>query len=171
MSEPFPLSNLGLRPGDAVQETVQVDLHPYVQTAIEYTPDPGVTGTLDINAMMEGLSFQLHFDVDYHGPCARCLDPATFHAHINSYEIHDSRATDEDMRSPFVDDTAKVLDVDGWGQEAVGLAFPTKVLCRKDCLGLCPVCGENQNEGGLHEHETPRDSRWDALKDLQLDSE
>lgn len=25
--------------------------------------------------------------------------------------------------------------------------FPTKVLCREDCKGLCPRCGTNLNEG------------------------
>ncbi|MCW2949308.1 MAG: hypothetical protein JWN41_321 [Thermoleophilia bacterium] len=169
MSEPYSLRNLGLSPGQAKQETVHVDLAPYVQTAIEYTPDPGVEGTLDINAMIEGISLGLRFDADYRGPCARCLEPAVFHARTSSYELHDEGSTDEEMRSDFVDDAAQTLDIDAWAQEAVGLAFPTRVLCRRDCLGLCPVCGENQNETGVHEHEQPRDSRWDALKDLRLD--
>ncbi|MEW5694227.1 MAG: YceD family protein, partial [Candidatus Hydrogenedentota bacterium] len=25
------------------------------------------------------------------------------------------------------------------------LSLPMKFLCRDDCLGLCPVCGENRN--------------------------
>jgi len=168
MSEPFSLRALGLSAGHAKQETVQIDLQPYVQTAIEYMPAPSVAGTLDINAMIEGLSFGLRFEADFHGPCARCLEPATFRARIDSYEVHDARSPEEEMHCDFVDEVAQVLDVTGWAREAIGLAFPTKVLCRRDCLGLCGVCGENQNEGGLHVHEQALDSRWDALKNLQL---
>jgi uncharacterized protein len=171
MSEPYSLRALGLSAGQAKSEAVKIDLDPYVQTAIEYVPDPGVEGTLDINAMIEGLSLGLRFEADYHGPCARCLEPAVFHARINSYELHDADTKNEEMRSDFVDDDAMTVDIDAWAQEAIGLAFPTRVLCRKDCLGLCPVCGENQNESGLHAHEQPRDSRWDALKDLKLEDD
>ncbi|MEK7287643.1 MAG: DUF177 domain-containing protein [Elusimicrobiota bacterium] len=30
-------------------------------------------------------------------------------------------------------------------RQAVVLALPDKPLCRKDCKGLCPVCGVNRN--------------------------
>jgi uncharacterized protein len=171
MSEPYSLRALGLSAGQAKSADLPISLDPYVQTAIEYVPEPGVEGTLDVTAMLEGLSFGLRFRANYHGPCARCLDPAVFRANIASYEIHDSGAEDEDMRSDFVDDKAQTLDIDAWAADAVGLAFPTRVLCSKDCLGLCPVCGENQNHGGVHEHEKPKDSRWEALKALQLEEE
>ncbi|GAB4367901.1 MAG: DUF177 domain-containing protein [Deltaproteobacteria bacterium] len=29
--------------------------------------------------------------------------------------------------------------------EQVALAIPAKILCREDCLGLCPRCGANRN--------------------------
>jgi uncharacterized protein len=51
------------------------------------------------------------------------------------------------------------------------LALPTQILCRPECLGLCPVCGEPLNDAdpAAHEHEKPVDSRWAALKDLKLE--
>ncbi|MBC7461450.1 MAG: DUF177 domain-containing protein [Thermoleophilia bacterium] len=170
MSEPYSLRALGLSAGQSKSAVVQIDLDPYVQTAIEYVPDPGVEGTIDITAMLEGISLGLKFRAEYHGPCARCLDPAVYRALVTSYELHDSNTRDEEMRSDFVDDLTQSVDVDGWAKEAIGLEFPTRVLCRKDCLGLCPVCGENQNEAGLHEHEQPLDSRWGALAALDLDA-
>ena len=59
----------------------------------------------------------------------------------------------------------------GWAQEEVGLQFPTQLLCRPDCRGLCPQCGENLNEHPDHAHEVQTDSRWDALKGLQLEGD
>ena len=51
------------------------------------------------------------------------------------------------------------------------LALPTQILCRPDCLGLCPGCGEPLNDADPadHEHEKPIDPRWSALKDLKLE--
>jgi uncharacterized protein len=47
------------------------------------------------------------------------------------------------------------------------LALPEQILCRAECAGLCPVCGENLNENP-HEHEEERhDPRWDALAQLK----
>jgi uncharacterized protein len=43
------------------------------------------------------------------------------------------------------------------------------VLCRPDCAGLCPVCGEDLNAAGPdHAHEREPDPRWAALRDLNL---
>jgi uncharacterized protein len=38
------------------------------------------------------------------------------------------------------------LDLAEMLREQVILAGPMHPLCRKDCLGLCPVCGQNRNQ-------------------------
>jgi len=43
------------------------------------------------------------------------------------------------------------------------------LLCRKDCAGLCAVCGENLNAAGPdHRHEAEPDPRWAKLRELEL---
>ncbi len=37
------------------------------------------------------------------------------------------------------------LDIDGMIMAEVHLGWPSKILCKDDCLGLCPVCGKNRN--------------------------
>jgi uncharacterized protein len=39
------------------------------------------------------------------------------------------------------------LDVDEELLEMLEMDFPTKILCREDCAGLCPKCGKNLNLG------------------------
>ena len=39
------------------------------------------------------------------------------------------------------------LDLHSAVREALFDAYPSKVLCREDCAGLCPICGENRNDG------------------------
>jgi DUF177 domain-containing protein len=43
-------------------------------------------------------------------------------------------------------------------------------VCREDCLGLCPVCGENLNEAEPgHSHEAAPDPRWSKLSELHFE--
>ena len=39
------------------------------------------------------------------------------------------------------------LDLDELARDDIFLSLPTKFLCREDCKGLCPRCGQNLNEG------------------------
>ena len=63
------------------------------------------------------------------------------------------------------------LDIGRWAHDATILALPTRFLCRPDCAGLCPVCGESLNDADPadHEHETATDPRWAALNELKLE--
>jgi uncharacterized protein len=192
----FQLRDLGISPGQARHDELELELPPYVQGAIEYADDHGggkaprksvpapvgidyvvaggtVPAKLDVTAMTEGNSFRLRFSATYTGPCARCLEPASFTADVDSHIVHDPDADveDEQLRSHHVDDSTNQLDVTAWAQEEVGLQFPTRLLCRPDCRGLCPQCGIDLNEHPDHAHEKPTDSRWDALRALQVDAE
>ncbi len=44
------------------------------------------------------------------------------------------------------------------------LAVPMKPLCRQDCAGLCPVCGQNLNLGECKCPPQAADPRWAKLK-------
>lgn len=174
MPTTFQLRDLGLSAGQARQEQLELELVPYRQAGgIEYAVRGGRTeARLDISAMTAGNSFRLRFVADYEGPCARCLEQAIVHAQVDSWEVHDPAADDEQLQSDHVDDRLHQLDLTSWAQEAVGLDFPTRVLCRPDCRGLCPVCGVNLNEAPEgHRHEEVSDSRWDKLRELQLENE
>jgi uncharacterized protein len=73
------------------------------------------------------------------------------------------------MRSPYVEEG--VLDVEHWANDALVLALPAKPVCREDCAGLCPVCGESLNDADPAEHKHPSggDPRMAKLKDLKLE--
>ena len=46
------------------------------------------------------------------------------------------------------------------------LALPVKALCDEDCLGLCPQCGKNLNEGPCNCQPASEDERFGALRAL-----
>ena len=37
------------------------------------------------------------------------------------------------------------VDLDKAVEDALLLNLPTKMLCKEDCKGLCPICGKNKN--------------------------
>jgi uncharacterized protein len=49
------------------------------------------------------------------------------------------------------------------------LALPTQVICKPQCLGLCPTCGIDLNIDPGHEHEPDKDPRWSKLDELKFD--
>lgn len=63
----------------------------------------------------------------------------------------------------------KTIDLDPILREQVLLALPVSVLCRDDCRGLCPLCGQNLNEGACGHGKTKElDPRLAKLRDIKL---
>jgi len=55
---------------------------------------------------------------------------------------------EEDMEVGFI--RGEEIDMDEVIREQLYLSLPIKSLCRKECLGLCPICGSNLNNGACH---------------------
>jgi uncharacterized protein len=62
------------------------------------------------------------------------------------------------------------LELEPVVREAVQLAEPIAPLCREDCPGLCPVCGEELS-GGPHVHEDDLDPRLAGLLAFRVDGD
>ena len=58
------------------------------------------------------------------------------------------------------------LDLEPLARDAVLLDLPLAPLCSEECLGLCPQCGTNWNDGPC---DCPGvvDPRWSALDALR----
>jgi uncharacterized protein len=52
-------------------------------------------------------------------------------------------------------------------REQVLLSLPARTLCKPDCKGLCPRCGENRNSGACRCEAVPADPRWGTLAGLK----
>ena len=60
----------------------------------------------------------------------------------------------------------EVIDLEEDIRQLFILNLPLRPLCRADCLGLCPECGQNLNTGKCGcKIEDPL-NRWGKLKDL-----
>jgi uncharacterized protein len=67
----------------------------------------------------------------------------------------------------FTIDEQHILDLSEAARQYSLLAIPIKALCKKDCLGLCPKCGKNLNEGKCDCPTQDIDPRWSKLADLK----
>jgi uncharacterized protein len=164
------LSRLSLSHGEGKRLDLSVRLEPMEMGGQTYIPTPASpTVRLEISRPSGGFAFRLRFPVHLEGPCMRCLDPAAMDLEIDAREVDQHDTEDEELRSPYVVDDE--LDIGRWAHDAAVLAIPAQLLCRPDCAGLCPVCGESLNDSDpeAHRHDTGIDPRWDKLKDLKLD--
>mgnify|MGYP000041237084 CR=1 FL=1 len=60
-------------------------------------------------------------------------------------------------------DEQHILDLAEVIRQAVWLEIPASPICRPDCKGLCPQCGQNRNQGECACPANPVDARWLAL--------
>ena len=98
--------------------------------------------------------------------CIRCLDSVKVPVNL---DIEEEFYTKINMRGglPSVDQQdnnyiseGHVLNLNDVIMQYAILATPMKVLCRPDCAGICPSCGQNLNTGSCfcsmhtnHEHQ------------------
>jgi DUF177 domain-containing protein len=165
----FDLARLGLTSGEGRRLDLHVHVDPFDYGGSKYAVDPElVPARLDISrTTADGWALRLRFAASVDGPCMRCLERATPEFAVDSYEVHQPGAGDEDLRSPYMGDDG--LDLEAWARDALALALPTQIKCRPDCAGLCARCGANLNEDPDHTHEAEPDPRWAKLSELKFD--
>jgi uncharacterized protein len=164
------LARLSLAHGEGRRLEAPVRLEPLELGGQTYVAVPGsVPARLDLSRHSNGYAFRLRFPLRVEGPCMRCLEGAALETEVDAREVVQERTDDEDLTSPYVTDDE--LDLGRWAHDAAALALPTQLLCRPDCAGLCPICGESLNDANPedHKHEQASDPRWAKLSELKLD--
>jgi uncharacterized protein len=108
--------------------------------------------------------------------CARCLEPyhrdlkTTFQVYLAlplpATDETEVELEEEDMEVDFI--RGEEIDLDEIIREQIYLSIPMKLVCRKDCQGLCPRCGVNLNEGMCRCREDVGHPGFLKLKDLKI---
>ncbi|MBN2753232.1 MAG: DUF177 domain-containing protein [Candidatus Goldbacteria bacterium] len=81
--------------------------------------------------------------------CSRCLKDIIQDIEGEFVTIfkEKSRMNDEDRESDVLEYKDNELDLTDFIRQTVLIEAPIKPVCDENCLGLCPVCGKNRNEG------------------------
>lgn len=102
-------------------------------------------------------------------PCARCLEEVQTDLPLAFEREIDMKLTDEERLSALDESdflNGYNLDVDKLVYGEALLNWPTRVLCKEDCKGLCRVCGQNLNRGTCSCDPTELDPRMAKIRDI-----
>ncbi len=122
-----------------------------------------LTGTITNHAGNLFLQGELSFKARF--LCDRCLEPFTKEYVIPMEDTiaREDSGLEADEFIPYQHNTVLLTDAIYKCIFAVTL---DQQLCRKDCKGLCPVCGCNRNETECNCDDTEIDPRLLKLKEL-----
>ena len=154
---------------------------------LEYAPDVvqsgplAVTGRADLLIEHRGHKLEvadIRLRAAYKGNfdllCARCVEPVAtplaadfdllFRPHSVDAETGERAISPDETEIGYYEESG--LSVEDVVREQVLLSLPPRTLCREDCKGLCPRCGQNLNLGNCACGSSSTDLRWNALRGL-----
>lgn len=124
---------------------------------LRFHPDQEFTdfiGVARLSRTQQGLLVQGEFEAKVIAECVRCLADFVQHLQISFDELYafDNRSVTE---SNLLVPQDGYIDLGPIVREYLILEIPIRPICREDCLGLCPVCGQEWNESTCeHKEET-----------------
>lgn len=103
--------------------------------------------------------------------CSRCLErfrlPLKLELDWTVRRVESPTPEEELTETEFeILPEAQDLDFTARLREAIIFNLPVKPLCRADCRGLCPTCGQNLNVKECRCRREAADPRWDRLRQL-----
>lgn len=120
---------------------------------------------LRLDALVEGIRVSGTVSGDMKLECRRCLTEVGAPLAVEVDEVYTYAGLPEVEEGFTVDGEA--VDLEPMVRDAVVLAMPLNPLCREDCRGLCPQCGQDRNVvdcGHSPEHVYVR---WEPLRRLR----
>jgi len=120
---------------------------------------------------------QGNLKVTVEATCDRCLEPAYFPLE-NKFDLVYMPASGTKAGPDGEVDEAGVevgyyegngLALEDVFREVVLLALPMQLVCKEECEGICPVCGQNRNQVDCGCREQASDDRWNKLKSLRAE--
>jgi uncharacterized protein len=121
-------------------------------------------GTARFSRTPQGLLLQGEFKAEMELECVRCLDPfiqPLSWSFTDLFAFDRRNMTDSGLLVP----EEGQIDLEPLLREYALLEIPISPVCKPDCKGLCPVCGENLNRVDCG-HRSEPDSPLSALNDF-----
>ena len=115
------------------------------------------------NIGKDKISFAFETEVTLGIPCSRCLEEVSYPVSVKVTKELDFSDLDEEDSSYIKD---KYLDLDILIFDEVVPKLPSRVLCKEECKGLCPVCGTNLNHGTCNCDDFVPDPRLSVFNDI-----
>ncbi|OGO25577.1 MAG: hypothetical protein A2W33_05475 [Chloroflexi bacterium RBG_16_52_11] len=164
-----PNNNLRLNVGFFIGQNVGYSRDFLFESAhLTFDPDLYLSdfgGAARITRTAQGLLIQGKMNATILSECVRCLTNIELPLKIDFTELYA-------FSSQSVTDSGLLLPEDAHinlaplVREYMLLEVPISPVCRADCRGLCPICGENLNDTTCEHNDQAVESRLSMLKTL-----
>jgi uncharacterized protein len=143
--------------------------------AVKVLLPPGVSGWIRILKERRELAVSGEVRAVLESPCSRCLAPSAcsvageFSFRMipegKGPDAEETELTSGELEVEFY--VGDEVDVRRIIAEQVYLNVPLSILCRPECRGLCPQCGQDLNAADCGHRAQSMDPRWNALQELK----
>jgi uncharacterized protein len=180
------LNDVLITPLQLVDEPLEIDevIQPGM---LDYTADLRQVGPLPVKGSADLLIERrdegshvndIRLRATYHGDfeilCARCVEPVAlpisgefdllFRPEEADAVAGEHAITPDETEIGYYQESG--LSLEDVVREQVLLSLPGRTLCKEDCKGLCPRCGQNLNLATCSCDAAPANPQWNALADL-----
>ena len=124
-----------------------------------------LAGVTKVGRTTQGLLFTASFTAQTTVDCVRCLQPCDLNLRWTFTELYAFREKSVSESELIVPEDAQI-DLQPLIREYALLEIPISPICRQDCRGLCPVCGQDLNVRDCGHRPLADVSPFSALKRL-----
>jgi uncharacterized protein len=180
------LKDVLITPIQLVEEPLAID-ETIASGAVDYTADLRQTGPMtvrgaadllvehrDAGSEVDDIRLRGSYRGDFEVLCARCVEPVAlplagefdliFRPEEADAAAGEHAITPDETEIGYYQESGLLLE--DVVREQVLLSLPGRILCKEDCKGLCPRCGQNLNLATCSCGDVPADPRWNALAGL-----
>ncbi len=118
-----------------------------------------------IESVMDDITLKIDTVVSFKCNCDYCMECVNKSIDFSFNHIIKKSSTHEDDLNCIITPNYK-LDLDSVIREDILLEFPSVILCKSDCKGICQRCGKNLNLGDCSCEKIDIDPRMEALREL-----
>lgn len=167
------LSDIASKQDKVVERTCDLSFDTFLyadDTYLVITKNPIFLRISNVGNQEVEIEGEAHLEISI--PCNRCLTDVVTKFDLKFNRKIDMKDSEED-RIEKLDEISYLigneLDVDQLISNEIVINWPMKVLCSKDCKGICKNCGINLNQSTCNCNTTELDPRmaviWDVFND------
>ena len=160
----FELKSVFLNEGHTQQLSYELDIADMdIDGVFPFTSPVAVTATAHNRTGLVTLTLDCRYD--YTRSCDRCSETFT-RREEKSFTHYLAQTLVDDTNDDYIETPDFTVELDEVVITDILLDLPQKNLCREDCRGLCPDCGQNLNAGSCACSGKSVDLRLEILKQL-----
>lgn len=138
-------------------------------TKVELNNNYPFYNSVKVTAELEGkesfVLLKMNIQCPFKYPCDRCAEIIDKTLNYN-FEHKIVAHLNKEYSDEYIVADKDCINLSELVAEDILLKLPSKILCREDCKGLCPICGQNLNYGVCSCDTRTIDPRLEKLKEL-----